>query len=83
MAGSANAARSGKGAIVKYTVTGTQFQQLLRTYRVFILSVVDPTDFVADIAPPPPYFKDFDAVLPPHYYIGWTPALGRRMHSRA
>lgn len=58
---SANATRSGKAAIVKYAVTGTQFQQLLRTYRIFILSGVSQPEFVADVAP---HFQDFDVVSP-------------------
>lgn len=58
---SANATRNGKAAIVKYAVTGTQFQQLLRTYRIFILSGVSQPEFVADVAP---HFQDFDVVSP-------------------
>lgn len=61
MGTSANSARNGKGALVKYAVTGTQFHQLLRAYRIFILFGVTQDDFVADIAP---HFKDFVPVPP-------------------
>lgn len=54
---SVSGARTSRAAIVKCTVTGTQFQQLLRTYRIFLLSRISREDFVADVAP---YFQDFD-----------------------
>lgn len=73
MIGQTNVVRRGRGAIVKSTITGTQFHQLIKRFCVFILVGVDLSQFVADVAP---HFADFDKVGAPirtlHQFLDWT-----------